>query len=86
MDISDAFVFFARFIWPPLLAWNIYLHREIQKSNADIQKGKDAIGALRLHVAENYAGKKDLEKMFSDFEQRIDKRIDQLVKTLCATK
>jgi len=86
MDFTDAFVFFAKFIWPPLLAWNVYLHRSIQKSNEEIQKGKDAVAALRLHVAEHYAGKKDLEKMFSDFERRIEGRIDQLVKTLCATK
>lgn len=86
MELMDALILFARFVWPPLLAWNVYLHREIQKSRSEIQSGKDAVAALRLHVAEHYTGKKDLEKMFSDFEQRIDRRIDQLVKTLCATK
>lgn len=72
-------ILFARYIWPPLLAWNVYLHRVGQKN-------KEAVAEMRLHIAENYSGKRDLEKMFGDFEQRIDRRIDQLVKTLCATK
>jgi len=71
MTFMEAAEFFARFVWPLVLAWNVFLYRSLNKN-------KDDMYEFRLHVAENYASKKDLEKLFSDFETRFNKQIEQL--------
>lgn len=71
MEFVDALEFFARFVWPLLLAWNIYLFKQNQGT-------RDHLLKFQLHVAENYIAKADLEKMMGGFEKRFDKRFDQL--------
>jgi hypothetical protein len=75
VEFQIALDFFARYIWPLLLAWNVYLWRCTQRNWRDLY-------CFRLHVAENFAAKRDLEKLLTDFEARIDKRFDQLISTL----
>jgi hypothetical protein len=72
MDFMEAAEFFARFVWPLVLAWNIFLYRSSNKN-------KEALNAFQLEVAKDYASKKDLEKLFSDFETRFNKQIEQLI-------
>lgn len=72
MSILDALEFFARFLWPVLLAWNVYLYRQIQTNNR-------ALFEFRLAVARDYMSKRDLEKMFDDWERRIDIRLKEYI-------
>lgn len=78
MTIADALTFFARYVWPVMLAWNIYLWRQIQANQRDMYE-------YRLAMTKDYASKRDLEKMFADFEHRLDKRLEQIV-TICGPK
>lgn len=78
MTFAEALSFFGRYIWPVLLAWNVYLYRQIQATNR-------ATYEYRLAMAKDYASKRDLEKMFDDFEKRLEKRLDQFV-SLCNPK
>jgi hypothetical protein len=68
--VSETFEYLARYVWPAVLAWNVYLFRTLLN--------------LRLKMAEEYSSKADIEKMFadfglrfSDFETRFDKRLDE---------
>ena len=72
MTLMEAAEFFARCIAPFLVAWNVFLYRAFNKN-------RDELFALRLHVAENCASKEDLEKLFSNFEARINKQLEQLI-------
>lgn len=75
MTFPEALEFFARYVWPFLLAWNVYLFRQVYQCRRDMYEYK-------LYVATNFTSKRDLEKMFSDFEARIDKRLDQFSQTI----
>lgn len=68
----EAAEFFARYLWPLLLGWNLFLYNSSNKN-------KEALNAFQLEVAKDYASKKDLEKLFSDFEARFNKQIEQLI-------
>ncbi|WP_300674083.1 hypothetical protein [Desulfoluna sp.] len=67
----------ARYIWPLIVCWNVYMFQQIvslKNDNFD----------LRLTMAQEYSSKADIEKMFtdfgarfSDFETRFDKRLDE---------
>lgn len=67
----------ARYIWPLVLGAFIFLCGRVQQLERTVYE-------QRLHVAENYTSKNDLEKMFSDFERRMDKRLDHLVRAFNA--
>ncbi|VFQ42389.1 hypothetical protein [Desulfoluna butyratoxydans] len=68
--VTETFEFIARYLWPAVLAWNIYLFRKEQANEL-------AIVNLRLYISENYTSKRDLEKMFSDFENRLETRLNE---------
>jgi hypothetical protein len=70
-DASKVLSSFMCWIWPVILGWNIYLF------NADLAHER-ALAQHRLFAAENYADKKDLEKMFIRLEERLDKRFTLL--------
>jgi len=61
--MMEAFEFIARFVWPAVLAWNVFLFRTLMN--------------LRLKIAEEYTSKRDLEKMFSGFEARLETRLNE---------
>lgn len=63
--------FISSYVWPVVLAWNAYLFGAYMKQERDL-------AAHKLFVAENYISKRDLEKMFSSFEERIDERLSLL--------
>jgi hypothetical protein len=71
MSLADVLIFFGRYLWPLLLAWNIYLYRQIQSNQRSTFED-------RLAMARDYASKRDLEKMFEAMESRIDTRLEQL--------
>lgn len=75
MTFSEAVDYFLRYLWPLLLAWNVYLYRRTQAN-------KDDLFGFRLHVAENYTSKEDLKEMLSALEERIDKRLNQFIVTI----
>ena len=75
MTVSEAREMFLKYLWPVLLAWNIFLYQQIQASNSVMYE-------FRLEVARNYTSKRDLEKLFDDFERRMDKRLEQIF-TIC---
>jgi len=79
MDFWEALTLFARFVWPALLAWNIYLYRQIQFNNRELFD-------FKIGVAREYMNKNDMKEMFTDFEERIDKRLDQLFALFCNNK
>ncbi|GAB6177962.1 hypothetical protein JCM16814_28530 [Desulfobaculum senezii] len=62
---------FARHVWPFLILWNCYLFQVAQTSQTRLQN-------FQLYVARNYTSKQDLEKMLEGFEDRFDKRFEQL--------
>ncbi len=64
-----------RIATPGLIAWNAYLFSRSQTN-------RDLIHALELHIAKKYSSTEDLEKMFDRLEQRLEKRLDQFIKTL----
>lgn len=68
---KELFEFVARYIWPAVLLWNVYLFQCYLETNTALQDYK-------LHVAQHYTSKQDLEKMLGGFEKRFDKRFDQL--------
>ena len=72
MTVTEALTIFARYIWPVMLAWNIYLYRQIQANRRDMYE-------YRIAMARDYTSKRDFEKMFDDFERRLDKRLEQIV-------
>ena len=78
MTIAEALTIFARYVWPALLAWNIYLYRQIQANRRDMYE-------YRISMARDYTSKRDLEKMFDDFERRMDKRLEQII-AICNPK
>lgn len=75
MNFLEGLEFFARFLWPVLLAWNVYLFRRTSEN-------RDDLNAFRLHVAEKYTCKADIQKMFDDLEERLDQRLNQFVMTI----
>lgn len=68
MTFIEVIEFLARFVWPPVLAWNIYLFRYSRAQ-------EKALDAYKLYVAENYLSKADLVTMFTGFETRMEKRL-----------
>ncbi len=75
MNFKEFVELVAKFMWPIILGAYMALYSQVQDTKAELY-------ALRLHVAEAYTTKADLEKMFADFEGRIDKRLDQFVQVL----
>ncbi len=75
MTFKELVEMMAKFMWPVLMGVFVGLYSQVQQNRADMYD-------LRLHVAESYTTKADLEKMFADFEARIDKRLDQFVQVL----
>jgi len=63
----------ARYVWPAVLAWNIYLFTGLRSQElAHIE--------YKLFVAENYTSKDDLKTMFDAFERRFDDKFRMLAK------
>lgn len=71
MDAAEIFEWIARYVWPFVLMWNVYLFQYAQTSRRELQD-------FKLYVARNYTSKQDLEKMLAGFEDRFDKRFEQL--------
>lgn len=71
MDAAEIFEWIARYVWPFVLMWNVYLFQYAQASRSQLQD-------FKLYVARNYTSKQDLEKMLAGFEDRFDKRFEQL--------
>jgi hypothetical protein len=63
----------ARYAWPPVLAWNIYLFGKI---NAQ----EKARSECQLFCARNYISKADLKEVFEAFEKRFDEKFTMLAK------
>lgn len=74
-QVKDVLDSLARFLWPPLLACIAYLFLQC----ADLRA---ANYEFRLYVAENYTSKQDLKEMLQAMEERMDKRLGQLVATI----
>ena len=55
---ADALEFFARYVWPLLLAWNVYLYRQIQANKAELFE-------FKLSVIRDYTAKRDLDRIFA---------------------
>ncbi|MGB3222526.1 MAG: hypothetical protein WBB23_06975 [Desulforhopalus sp.] len=70
MDIIELI---ARYIWPLVLGWNIYLFGRIHAQ-------EKAHAECRLFCARNYTSKTDLERMFNGFEKRFDEKFSMVVK------
>ncbi|WP_419174404.1 hypothetical protein [Desulfosediminicola sp.] len=68
MDGQDLLVIFLRYLWPFIVAWNVYLHRQ------DRNREK-ALSDYKLYVAQNYMSKTDLENMFEKFERSMDEKL-----------
>lgn len=58
--MNETLDFVARYVWPLVVMWNVYLFRTLTN--------------LRLKIAEEYTSKQDLQKMFTDFESRLAER------------
>ncbi|MEZ6853129.1 hypothetical protein [Halodesulfovibrio aestuarii] len=71
MDAAEIFEWIARYVWPFVLMWNVYLFQYAQTSRNQLQE-------FKLYVARNYTSKQDLEKMLAGFEDRFEKRFEQL--------
>lgn len=65
----EALELFARYVWPMILAWNIFLFKGQQDARKEIQ-------AYKLYVAQNYTSKADLQNMFTDFEKRFNEKLE----------
>ncbi len=63
----------ARYIWPLILGWNIFLFNGFRAQEL-------ALVEYRLFVSENYTSKADLKNMFDGFETRFDEKISMVVK------
>ncbi|VVS90784.1 hypothetical protein [Desulfoluna spongiiphila] len=74
--LSDAFEFIARYLWPAVLAWNVYLFRSQDALRVHQSDEKLALVEFKLFVAENYTSKQDLQDIFSRFEQRFMERLE----------
>ena len=72
MAVVDTLI---RIIVPFLIGWNVYLFNQGQRNREELNK-------FRLHVAENYIIKADLQKMIDDMEDRLEKRLDTFFKTI----
>lgn len=75
MSFKELAELIARYVWPLLIVWNGYIFTVTQEQ-------KEEMFQFRLHVAENYTGKKDLKEMFDQFEDRFDQRFEDFLKTL----
>lgn len=75
MNLKDFLEITARFVWPValLVCGALYGATESNKEN---------LYEFKLYVAENYTSKEDLQTMFSQLEDNIDKRLETLIKTL----
>ncbi|WP_257293647.1 hypothetical protein [Endozoicomonas sp. YOMI1] len=60
---------------PFLVTWNVFLFTQSQRN-------KDNLHHFQLHVAENYIGKADLEKMIQRLEERLEKQLNSFFKTI----
>lgn len=60
---------FARYIWPLILVWNIFLFQNQLETRQEIQ-------AYKLYVAQSYTSKADLQNMFTDFEKRFNEKLE----------
>jgi len=78
MTLRQFFELFAKYVWPAVLAWNVFLYQHVQATQMAIYED-------RLTIAREYTSKKDLEKMFDDLENRIDKRLSEMI-SLCKPK
>ena len=72
MTVVDTLI---RIIVPFLIGWNAFLFNQGQKN-------KDALSQYKLHVAENYTSKADLQKMLDDLEDRLEKQLVTFFKTM----
>ena len=75
MTVVDTLI---RIIVPFLIGWNVYLFSQGQKN-------KEELNQFRLHVAENYTIKADLQKMVDDLEDRLEKQLNTFFKTINKT-
>lgn len=62
----------ARFVWPVVLAFSVFMYAELQGVKVDL-------ASLNLKIAEEYATKEDLQDMLDRLENRLNKRLDQVV-------
>ena len=74
--VSETFEFIARYVWPAVLAWNVYLFRCLDSIRSRKSDEKLALVEFKLFVAENYTSKQDLQEIFSRFEQRFMERLE----------
>lgn len=74
--VSETFEFLARYVWPAVLAWNVYLFRCLDSIRFRESDEKLALVEFKLFVAENYTSKQDLQDIFSRFEQRFMERLE----------
>ena len=70
MDIIELI---ARYIWPLVLGWNIYLFGRIHAQ-------EKAHAECKLFCARSYISKADLKDMFDSFEKRMDEKFDMVLK------
>lgn len=75
MNLKEFLDLVARYVWPLLLSVLVVLFTQMQDLNRNQYE-------LRLHVAENYTSKQDLKEMLAALEERMDKRLGQLLATL----
>lgn len=75
MELKEFMGVLGRYLLPFIIAWNVYLHQGIEEQ-------KTALAAYRLHVAENYLNKQDLENLFEKFESRFDEKLKLYTKNL----
>ena len=75
MNLKEFLDLVARYVWPLLLSVLVVLFTQMQDLNHNQYE-------LRLHVAENYTSKQDLKEMLAALEERMDKRLGQLLATL----
>ncbi len=60
---------------PCLLAWNVFLFKQGQAN-------REALHQFQLEVAQQYAGKQDLEKMLAALEERFEKQLERFIQTI----
>ncbi len=61
------------FVLAGVLGWQVFLFKSWQAN-------KEAIATLRLHVAENYVRKDDMQESFTRLENKLDKLFEELHK------
>ena len=64
-----------RIVVPMLVAWNIFLFSQTQKS-------KDELHKFQLYIAEHYTSKEDMEKMLQKLEVQLEKQLNNFFKTI----